>query len=161
MADETQIQSAPVDPPEGAYSTRVDDKGRLKLPEDFKAFLQTLPDKRFFVTMLDTRTARVYPIDAWKATKKILEEDAENPQDAENLLFVAAAYGSMTTLDKEGRVLIPPTLRRELGLENRPASVIWKNKWVEVYSEDYFKERLEEAKAANAENRAAMLKKVR
>jgi len=59
MADHSKV--APVEPPLGAYPATVDEKGRLKLPVNFKEYLESLEDGRLFVTTTDKRIARVYP----------------------------------------------------------------------------------------------------
>jgi MraZ protein len=160
VAEDTESQpAAPQDPPEGIYPARVDEKGRLKLPEDFKAFLQTLSEKSFFVTTFDVKIAKVYPMQAWRASKKLLEDEQENPEAAENLLFVAAEYGGATGLDAQGRLLVPLALRRALEIENRPAYVMWNKNCVEVYSEDYRRQRLEAARTTSATDLAYMRRK--
>ena len=54
------------------YPSRMDDRGRVKLPVAFKEYLEKFENKRLFVTSLDRRIAQVYPIVLWKQTKKFL-----------------------------------------------------------------------------------------
>ena len=76
------------------YPSRMDDRGRVKLPVALKEYLEKFEDKRLFVTSLDRRIAQVYPIVLWKQTKKFLENFSEDPEVAENLAFNAADLGS-------------------------------------------------------------------
>jgi MraZ protein len=80
--DENPSQAPEIEPPEGRYSSRMDDRGRVKLPVAFKEYLEKFEDKRLFVTSLDRRIAQVYPIVLWKKTKKFLENFSEDPEAA-------------------------------------------------------------------------------
>jgi MraZ protein len=63
---EANPRPAPVEPPRGTYQARVDEKGRLKLPAVFQQYLTDLGETKVFVTSLDVRIARIYPISVWK-----------------------------------------------------------------------------------------------
>ena len=91
-------QAPEIEPPEGRYSSRMDDRGRVKLPVAFQRYLEQFADKRLFVTSLDRRIAQVYPIVLWKKTKKFLENYAEDPEAAENLAFNAADTDGKTQI---------------------------------------------------------------
>ena len=92
MSDQPKL--APVEPPLGAYSAHVDEKGRLKLPVTFKEFLESLEDGRLFVTTTDKRIAKLYPISVWKENLKRLAELAlENPPLAKSMSITARHYG--------------------------------------------------------------------
>ena len=78
-------QAPEIDQPDGMYPSRMDDRGRVKLPVVLKGYLEKFEDKRLFVTSLDRRIAQVYPIVLWKQTKKFLENYTEDPEVAENL----------------------------------------------------------------------------
>ena len=84
------------------YAAKMDDKGRVKLPTDFQTYLAAL-NQKFFVTSLDRRIARLYPIPLWRETKKKLEEENEHTEEAENLLFTALELGSEAEMDSQGR----------------------------------------------------------
>lgn len=119
------------------YETRVDDKGRLKFPEELKRYLETLPDKEFFVTTLDLKIAQIYPMQAWRANKKLLADEKANPEAAKRLSWVAARFGGESKMDAQGRVLVPQQLRKKLQIENAQVSVMWAGTCVEVYSAAY------------------------
>lgn len=118
MAD--QVKSTPVEPPRGFFSAHVDDKGRLKLPVGVQEFLAGFGDETFFVTSVDGRIARIYPISVWKQNEISLELLArENPRAAEAILFVSSDYGAEGKLDPQGRIMLPTDLRRALSLESQ------------------------------------------
>ena len=59
-------QPQKLEPPDGMYPARMDDRGRVKLPAAFQEYLNSLDDKKLFVTSLDRRIAQIYPIRAWR-----------------------------------------------------------------------------------------------
>jgi MraZ protein len=97
----------------------VDEKGRLKLPAIFQQYLTELKEDKVFITSLDTRTARIYPISVWKENEKLFEEAAEDPDSAADVAWVANHFGADSEIDNQGRVLVPTDLRRHLGIENQ------------------------------------------
>ena|SRR5215471_13450908 len=111
------------EPPDGMYPARMDDRGRVKLPTAFQEYLGSLEDKKLFVTSLDRRIARIYPIQLWRETKKFLEDFTDDPAAAEHLYFNALDLGAESEMDGQGRVLFSPELRRELGMEDQPVRV--------------------------------------
>lgn len=135
MAEEPIQVSA--GPPRGFYSARVDEKGRLKLPVNFQ---QYLGDEKLFVTCLDTRIARLYPISVWQANEKTLAAMTEDPDVAEHIRFVADHYGADSEVDAQGRVLLPTELRRDLKLENQQVWLQCIQDAVSVFSKDVYDE---------------------
>jgi len=129
------------------YPSRMDDRGRIKLPVALKEYLEKFEDKRLFVTSLDRRIAQVYPIVHWKQTKKFLENFFDEPEAAENLAFNAADLGSEAEMDSQARVLFSPELRRELGLEDQPVHMYVFGGHIEVLSPAVYEERKAAAKA--------------
>src|SRR4029077_823712 len=138
------------------YPSRMDDRGRIKLPVAFKEYLEKFEDKRLFVTSLDRRITQVYPIVLWKQTKKFLENFAEDPEAAENLAFNAADLGAETEMDAQARVLFSPELRRELGLEDQPVHLYAFGGHIEVLSETVYEERKPPPTAKPLEDRAKL-----
>jgi MraZ protein len=151
-------QALKPEPPEGMYAAKMDDKGRVKLPTDFQTYLAAL-NQKFFVTSLDRRIARLYPIPLWRETKKKLEEENEHTEEAENLLFTALELGSEAEMDSQGRVLFSPELRRELGMEDQPVRVYVYAGMVEVLNGAQYEKRKTAAIENTDRDRAAMKKK--
>lgn len=156
MAEDPEVQPELVAPPEVMFETRVDDKGRLKFPEQLKRFLETLPDQEFFITTLDLKIAQIYPKAAWYANKKLLSEEKVNPEAAKRLTWVAARFGGEAKMDGQGRVLVPQQLRQKLGIENASVSVMWAGTCVEVYSTAYDEQMLQAVQAWSEEDLSHM-----
>jgi MraZ protein len=145
-------QTEPVEPPRGFFSAHVDDKGRLKLPVEFQQYFTAIGDDRYFVTSVDDRIARIYPISLWKGNEKILEElAAEDPDAAEALAFVANDYGAEAKVDPQGRMTLPTDLRRALALESQEVRLDCSQGAVNIYSKAEYETRKQKAKDGLAE----------
>jgi MraZ protein len=152
---------APVEPPLGAYSAHVDEKGRLKVPVTFKEYLESLEDPRLFVTTTDKRIAKLYPISLWKENLKKLSELAlENPLLAKSMSITARHYGEDGRLDTGGRVMLPTNLRRLLSLEGQE---VWMDATPEgcinVYSKAEYESQLGNAEGMLEEANVAAARK--
>ena len=158
MEPESPKPAGPVAPPFGVYSSRTDDKGRLKLPVDFQEFLGSFEEKSVIATTFDERIARLYPIPAWNETQKLLQEQGEDAQAAEDLFFIASRLGAKSGIDSQGRVLLPPELRRNLNLENVPVYLEYFKSYVNVYNQEVYDARTESARK-DREQKLALLKK--
>jgi MraZ protein len=149
-----EAQPTPIEPqnepPNGMYPARVDDKGRLKLPVGFQEYFAGLPEKKLFVTSLDRRIGQIYPIANWREAKKFLYEQKENSQAARRIAFNAQDLGADSEMDNQGRVLLPPEMRRELEIENQSVRLFHYKGRIEILSETIYQERKREA-AGSAE----------
>jgi MraZ protein len=146
-------------PPLGIYTSRCDDKGRLRLPKEFEEFMRAFPEQEFFVTSLDGNIARIYPIQTWRENEKVLAEYDENPSAARDIAFLAHYWGGVSPIDGQGRVLVPPVLRRKLAIEDQKVNLRYYKGAIEVYSEAESERRLQRAMEALAVNLDALEKK--
>lgn len=120
----------------GEYMQTVDAKGRVNIPAKFRADLgQT------FVVAKGVRCIAIYPAEEWdKFLEKTKQEDIK-------LLRFFSSGSSECELDTQGRVVIPPNLRKYLDLQKEIAVVgtytyieIWnRDQWEEYFSGDEFK----------------------
>ncbi len=149
---ETPDSNQQARPPLGIFQSRCDEKGRVRLPKEFEDFLRTYSEPEFFITSMDGSVVRVYPISLWRENLKVLAEFREKPKAAASIRFMVDFWGGVSTIDSQGRVLVPPVLRRDAGIENGKVYLRHDNGAVEIYSEEYSERRLAEAKAALAEN---------
>ena len=122
MAEQSTL-SVQVHPPRGFHQASVDDKGRLKLPVAVSRYLALLPDKKFFVTSFGTGPVRMYPDSIWQKNLQFFEEFSEDPEPVRKIAFLADALGGDAEIDGQGRVLLPPGLRRNLELEGQPVQL--------------------------------------
>jgi MraZ protein len=138
-------QQLMVEPPRGMYPSRLDDKGRLKLPAAFQQYFAALREKKLFVTSLDRRTAQVYPMEVWRGNEKFFENYRDDVRLSRNVAFNAADLGAESEMDGQGRILFSPELRRELGIENQTVRLYAYRGRIEILSEPIYEERKREA----------------
>lgn len=133
MADEISPATAQLpEPPLGTYSSRCDDKGRVRLPKEIEAYLRALPDKTFFITTMDGQIGKIYPRSVWEDNRKAFDK---NKAKAADIARFADWHGSLSEIDNQGRVLLSPQLRRRLAVESQPVYLRFDNRGVEIYSE--------------------------
>jgi MraZ protein len=155
-----QPKTPPVEPPRGFFEAHVDEKGRLKLPVAVQNFLGGFGDDTLFVTCVDDRIARIYPISVWKVNEKVLDELAtEDPEASDALSFMTNDYGAEAKVDPQGRVTLPTNLRRTLGLENQEIQLDCSQGVINVYSKAEYEARKRQAREKLADKlKAAKLK---
>jgi len=150
---------AGVEAPRGTRSGRVDEKGRLKLPAVVVQYLESLGERRVFVTTLNTSTALIYPISVWRDTEKMLQEPGEDADIRADIAFIANHYGEDMEIDAQGRVLMPTTLRRDLHLENGDVYLNAYKQRIEIFPSGTYEKKLEAAKSNLDEKLRALQKK--
>lgn len=104
----------------GTFEHTVDDKGRVSVPVRFREILMASNDDRVVITNYVIGLVRcldVYPYAAWVDLEERLRQ---KPQFDQNVLhfqnyYLAAAHDCV--LDKQGRILLPPSLREYAGLK--------------------------------------------
>jgi MraZ protein len=97
----------------GNCPTRVDEKGRLKLPADFKRVVEEKYGTQFYITSRDGRDAEIHPMSEWeKIEEKIAAIPSFNPAK-KKLLDHINYYGHATEIDAQGRLLLPQILREK------------------------------------------------
>ncbi len=144
MADQEPASNV-LELPRGRYPGRLDDKGRLKLPSDFIQFFKSLPESKLFLTSLDRRIAQLYPISEWRVNEKFFDTFQEDPDAADNIAFNAADLGADVEMDGQGRIIVHPDLRRELGMEGQELHLIAYKGHVQILTEARYQEQKDRA----------------
>jgi MraZ protein len=157
---EEEPKPTPVEPPRGFFPAHVDDKGRLKLPVNFQQYLGLLGDQKLFVTSIDGRTGRIYPISVWEQNENVLAEQAsEDPESADDIGFMANHYGAEAKVDPQGRVTLPTGMRRDLSLENQEVRLDCSAGGIGIYNLAEYEARLRKVRENLAAKVTAMKKK--
>lgn len=134
-----------VEPPQSIAQARVDDKGRLKLPAEYLAYLKELKVDKVFITTLDRQLVQIYPMAVWKANLELLNGAGDDAEAAGDLLYAAKHYGGISEVDGQGRVLIPALLRDLLELESQPVFLDVHRQHINVATRAAHEERLNRA----------------
>ena len=119
----------------GNHPARVDDKGRLKIPNGFRALIHEAHGRDLFVTSVTGENVRIYPMAVWlEVERRLAEVPSTNPSKL-RVLDRVNFFGQTVALDKQGRVVLPQLLRESaamtgevsvLGLANHLA--VWNQK---------------------------------
>lgn len=147
-----QTTQTTAEPPHSIVQASIDDKGRLKLPAEVLEYLEAIGVTRVFITSVDLRQARIYPLQVWKRNENLFDNAGDNAGAAERMALLAKAYGGDAEIDKSGRVLLPGALREELGLEKQPVWLDVYNGRINIVTRKIHEERLQLAKASMAED---------
>ena len=126
----------------GHEQARIDDKGRLKVPNVFRSLLESKYGRELFVTSLTGEYVRVYPMPVWiELEEKLGKAPSADPSKARYLDRVNF-YGQPTELDTQGRVLIPVRLR-ETATMNGDVDVLGQYNYLDVWNHDRFLTKLQ------------------
>jgi len=119
----------------GSAPARIDDKGRLKVPNAFRALLETKYGRELFLTSLSGEYVRVYPMPVWlEIEQKIGAMPTTHPSRVRFLERVNY-FGQPGELDAQGRALIPARLRDSASIAG-DVDVLGHVSYLEVWNHD-------------------------
>jgi MraZ protein len=95
----------------GHEQARIDDKGRLKVPNVFRSFLESKYGRELFLTSLSGDYVRLYPMPVWFDIEEKLGKMPSTHPSRLRFLDRVNFFGQAAELDTQGRVLIPARLR--------------------------------------------------
>ena len=105
----------------GSAPARVDEKGRLKVPNVFRAQIEEAFGPEIFVTSVHGKNVLLYPLAIWRALEEKLAALPAVHRAKNKFLERVNYYGQDGSLDGQGRILIPQILRDAAKL---PADVV-------------------------------------
>jgi MraZ protein len=119
----------------GNHPARIDEKGRIKIPNGFRTLIESHHGAELFVTSVTGEYVRVYPMAVWlEIERKLAQVPSTNPSKL-RFLDRVNFFGQVATMDAQGRVVLPQMLRESaamtgevsvLGLQNHLA--VWNQK---------------------------------
>ena len=127
----------------GNHPTRVDEKGRLKVPSEFKRVLDEKYDAKFYITSLDGKSALIYPFEEWERLEEKLSRLPTFNPTKKKFLNRTNYYGQVVEMDGQGRVLVPQLLRDSAGIRGEVA-VLGQLTYLEARNMEQFKREIEE-----------------
>ena len=104
----------------GEYNHTIDAKGRLIIPSKFRELL----GEEFVLTKGLDGCLSIYPMDEWKAFEEKLKALPLTNKSARAFSRFFVAGATMCELDKQGRILVPATLREFAGLEKDVVGIL-------------------------------------
>ena len=123
----------------GTYMPKLDDKGRLILPAKFREYLED----GLVITRIQERALAVFPRAEFERLMAPATSAPTTVKQVRDYQRMMAAGASFEVPDKQGRVTIPPILRRYAGLDRDAVVIgamnraeIWDASTWESYSAD-------------------------
>ena len=129
------------------YDGKLDEKGRIKLPAEFQAFLEKFPEKKYFVTSTDGVTAQIYPMSVWREEEAKLTSGQIPAEIAKPLLFTANDLGQDQTMDGQGRMTFNSELRAELKMDGQKLRVYSELRHIQILTNDFYIEQKRQSRS--------------
>ena len=125
----------------GSSPTRIDEKGRLKVPTMFRGVIQDQHGPDVFVTSLTGESVRIYPLPAWLEIEQKMRQAPRNHPSILKFLDRVNYYGQTGELDGQGRVVIPAQLRESASIIG-DVRVFGRIEYLEVWNEERFAQKM-------------------
>lgn len=138
----------------GNYPTRMDEKGRLKVPADFKRELEEnyASCSKFYVTSRNGKIAEVYPMEEWEKIEAKLDKLPTTNPAVQKFLDNTNYYGQVVEMDGQGRLLMPGLLREAANLQGDVA-VGGRLRYLQVRNNEAYKKQVEENPVTDEDNK--------
>ncbi|HEX6465167.1 MAG TPA: hypothetical protein VFZ98_11955 [Vicinamibacterales bacterium] len=126
----------------GNHAAKIDEKGRLKIPNAFRALIDKTHGAELFVTSLTGESVRIYPMPVWQALEEKLARTPTTLPARVKFLDRVNYFGQSAEIDAQGRVLIHPRLREAAGMDGE-VDVFGHYDRLEVWNHERFLARLQ------------------
>jgi MraZ protein len=121
----------------GNYAAKIDDKGRLKIPNAFRALVEEKHGSQLFVTSLTGEYVRIYPMPVWLALEEKLARVPSTHPSRLKYFDRVNYYGQTAEIDTQGRVVIHARLRESAGMAGE-VDVFGQYDWIDVWNHERF-----------------------
>jgi MraZ protein len=126
----------------GNYVARIDDKGRLKIPNAFRALVQKEHGSGLFVTSVTGESVRLYPMSVWKEIEEKLSRIPTTNPARQKFFDRVSYFGQVTAFDGQGRVHIHTRLRDSAGMTGE-VDVLGQHQFLDVWNHERFLAKLQ------------------
>ena len=137
----------------GNLYTKIDDKGRLKIPTAFRALIAEKYGEALYVTSVTGESVRIYPMPVWvRIEEKLAQVPSTHPS---RLRFFDRVnyFGQPAEFDKQGRVSIHGRLRESAQMLGA-VDVFGQYDHLEVWNHERFVRRLDQEPFTDDDARA-------
>ncbi len=119
----------------GNYSAKIDDKGRLKIPNAFRALVEEQHGTSLFVTSVTGDSVRIYPMPVWMGVEERLRRMPSTHPARLKFLDRVNYFGQLGEFDSQGRVSLPTRLRAAAGMAG-DVDVLGQVDYLDVWNHD-------------------------
>jgi len=99
----------------GRYQHSIDPKGRLSIPAKFREVLAQYDGN--LVVVPDGECLEAHPLQEWQRMETKLREQSQFSVEVREISRLYFSLAKDVTLDAAGRILLPPDVRQQAGLE--------------------------------------------
>ena len=103
----------------GVKNLNLDAKGRIAMPPKYREFLAASCGGELIVTVNHCGCLMIYPLPEWEVREKQLIGAASIDRQVQDLQRFYVGFADDTSLDAQGRILIPPSLRAYAELDKQ------------------------------------------
>lgn len=126
----------------GSQTTKLDGKGRIKLPVGFRSEIEQEHGNEFYITSLRGDYIRLYPFDVWDELEKSIAGRGARKPVVKKFLRATSYYGQKALMDSQGRLLLPQGLRESARLDDE-VRVVGSMDHLEIWRDDTLKNAVE------------------
>ena len=125
----------------GNHTAKIDDKGRLKIPNAFRALMERTHGAELFVTSLTGEEVQIYPMPVWLALEERLGRMPSTHPSRLRFFDRVNYFGQTAEIDAQGRVVLPSRLRESAGMAGE-VDVLGQYDHLDVWNHERFVARL-------------------
>ena len=118
----------------GRYEHAIDSKGRISIPSRFREILSEQYDDRLVITNFD-HCLVAFPFQEWSVLEQKVNSLSLVKKEAKTFLRFFYSSAIDCVIDKQGRLLIPPTLRDYAGLQ-KDVMLVGEGKKIEIWAKE-------------------------
>jgi len=126
----------------GNAPARIDDKGRLKVPNAFRSLLESKYGRELFLTSVTGEYVRIFPMPVWMELEEKLGKMPLTHPARVRYLDRVNYFGQVAELDTQGRVSIPFRLR-EVATMTGDVDVLGQFNVLDVWNHDRLSTKLQ------------------
>ena len=126
----------------GKFDHTLDDKGRVSLPVKFREILRKFNDA-VVITTFDG-CLYIYPQDEWTKFEEKIDQLPTGEREVRNFQRYILSHATECSVDKQGRILIPNSLRTVAHLE-KDVVIAGRVKHFEIWNKELFEQTIAQA----------------
>lgn len=128
----------------GNHPATVDAKSRIKVPTAFRNFIRETHGDDLFLTSFTGDNVLAYPMPEWSRMEDRLQRIPSMNPARQKLMARVNYFGTVTSMDKQGRLLVPALLRESAQVDGEVV-VMGQMTHLEIWNHEIFRSRLDAA----------------
>jgi MraZ protein len=125
----------------GNHTAKIDDKGRLKIPNAFRTLIEAEHGPELYVTSVTGEEVRIYPMPVWLALEERIGRMPSTHPARLRFFDRVNYFGQTAEIDAQGRVVLPTRLRESASMSGE-VDVLGQYDHLDVWNHERFVARL-------------------